>query len=410
MRLLKKRAVSSGGYSMRSRPSRSLASSAGIIWTRRRGAAARGRVLLHAPDQVVHQRAVAIGIVRAVGAAELGLGHHLGPGALEEIADEIGDVQPFDRLPELDGQLLGQQVALLGVQQGARGLLAAVHAATWSWSTHWVCRWSISSPKVSASITLLPSQRTASSTVSRKRRQPGSLSVVKARLRWVMRSRNWRAGWVRSLKKRESCCASFSTAGSMALSWRLNSGQQPLVLRQVVEHQPDHFLAELQAQPRRRIGRAGGGFGQHVRRRRGRRRLGPLLQLLHQRVDLLHVLQHRHRRRHGVEEVRTRRLRIEVAGQQLAQAVQRQQRLGHRVGHRRAARAAALLQPAAERHGRLHAAGAQPVGQLAVELAQVDAEQPGGRRDQDFAHRRVGHVLRPGRTAARARTRRAAAG
>ena len=75
-----------------------------------------------------------------------------------------------------------------------------------------------------------------------------------------------------------------------------------------------------------------------------------------------------------------------------------------------AAGAAALVHAAAQRHRRLDAGGAQPVGQLAVQLAQVDAQQAGGRRDQRLAHRGVGHVVAPASPAARARRPRAAAG
>ena len=223
IRLLKKRAVELRRVFDAVQALAQLGQQAGNHLDQPPGAAARGRALLHAPDHVVDHGAVAVGIVRAIGAAELGLGHHLGPGIAQEVDHEVRDVQALDGLPELGGQLLRQQVALLGVQQRARRLLAALAARP--------RRDRPTSPAGGPSVrrTCRRPRPCCRASGPNPRPSPGSgasrrLLAAKARLRCVMRSRNWRAGWVRSLKKRESSCASLSTAGSMALSWRLNSG------------------------------------------------------------------------------------------------------------------------------------------------------------------------------------------
>jgi hypothetical protein len=101
---------------------------------------------------------------------------------------------------------------------------------------------------------------------------------------------------------------------------------------------------------------------------------------------------HCHGCRDGKHEILGRRLRIEIACQQFTKPVERQQGLGHRVHHRRAEGAASPVQPPADWNRRLDAAGTQQVGQLAVQLAQIHAQQAGSRRDQGFAHGGIGHV------------------
>ena len=176
------------------------------------GGAARprcGGALLHAPDQVVDHGAVAVRIVRAVGAAELRLGHHLRPGVP---AGNRARSRPPPGLPA---------AARIRRPASAPAGCAARHAATPARLPRGAAERLVvagplrlaDGPAVRRRCRRRPPCCRASAPNPppwpRKRCQPASLSPVKARLRCVMRSRNWRAGWVRSLKNRESCSASL---------------------------------------------------------------------------------------------------------------------------------------------------------------------------------------------------------
>jgi len=106
--------------------------------------------------------------------------------------------------------------------------------------------------------------------------------------------------------------------------------QQPFVMRQVLQHQAHHLLAQqaadVLAADHRQLRRRGG----FCVRRGGR--LRALAQALHQWLDQVQVFERRHRRRHGVQIGRTAVGRGKVAGQQLAQAAEGQQRAAHGVG------------------------------------------------------------------------------
>ena len=77
---------------------------------------------LHAPQQIVHEREVAVRIAGTVRAAQLRLGHDLGPGSAQEGDDQLGHVLVFDLRMEIFREALCQQVALLGVQELAHTL------------------------------------------------------------------------------------------------------------------------------------------------------------------------------------------------------------------------------------------------------------------------------------------------
>jgi hypothetical protein len=156
-----------------------------------------------------------------------------------------------------------------------------------------------------------------------------------------------------------------------------------------------HLLAQLLADAPHGSGRLA-DLGEHVHGLHGRGgRLGALLQALDQFVGLLQVLQHRHGGGHGVQEFGLLR-HVEVAGQELAQAVEREQGLGGRVGDRLAARAGAAVDATAERHGRLDAGRAQPLAHFAVQAPQVHAQQPRRGGDQRLARLGLGHVVLQG--------------
>ena len=169
---------------------------------------------------------------------------------------------------------------------------------------------------------------------------------------------------------------------------------QPLVLRQIVEEQAHHLMAELGAEPWRSsaVFRCHQGQG-HRLRIDGGFRLGPFFQLLDQCIDLLHVLQHRHRSWDGIQMIVDLGL-VEITGQQMPQPVQSQHGLGDGIDRLLAAGSAALVETAADRDRGLDAARFEPVGQLAVQAPQVDAQQAGSRRNQRFPRRVMGHVLR----------------